>query len=179
MNKSIWNSASVPGLVLGGVCIAYELINWLCSDIETPVLAGILATVLWALKFGGCIALMVFFMKRYAASDAEIDNSDTFRFGTVVALYSAIFYAAFYFAYTVYIVPDIYKQAFDAILSSSASMLDQNSLDQIMDLEPRMPAIGCAVKLIYSFLFGLVLSAILSRNIPSRNPFVNDTPDEQ
>jgi hypothetical protein len=46
-----------------------------------------------------------------------------------------------------------------------------------------MGTVSFFTNLIYCFLFGVVLSAILSRNIPSRNPFADyqkkDTPDEQ
>jgi len=169
--NTLWNSASVPGLAVGGVCIAYELLNWACGNITTAALAGVAAALLWVLKFGGGLYLLYFFCKRYVATLDNPDGSDTFRFGVVVSLYSSIFYAAFYLAYTLYIVPDIYKEAFDAIIESGLGMADQSVLDQITELEPSMPAIGCVCKFVYSFLFGLILSAIYSRSIPSRNPF--------
>ena len=50
--------------------------------------------------------------------------------------------------------------------------------------EMNLGTISFFTNLIYCFLFGTVLSAILSRNIPSRNPFADfrqndNSPDEQ
>ena len=39
---------------------------------------------------------------------------------------------------------------------------------------PRLPTFSFFVNLFYCWLFGTVLSAILSRNIPSRNPFTDE-----
>ena len=41
-----------------------------------------------------------------------------------------------------------------------------------------MPQITFFSNLIYCFFFGTILSFILSRNVPSRNPFADHTSDE-
>lgn len=170
-SKSVFNDAAVPGLVLALVSIAYELLCYLGGKIDSAVLAGTLSVVLWIAKFVGCILLLRLFMKKYAAADSKVDNSQVFRFGVVAALYSAILYSAFYFAYTTYIVPDMFKDAMDQVVASMSSSLDQASLERVEELIPQMPLYSFIGKLIYCFLFGTVLSAILSRNIPSSNPF--------
>ena len=52
-------------------------------------------------------------------------------------------------------------------------MLDSNSLAMLEKMEGSYPQISFFSNLIYCFLFGTVLSAILSRDIPSRDPFSN------
>jgi len=169
--RSVFNDAAISGLALGAVSISYELLNHLGKSIESGVIAGSLAVLLWIAKFVGCILLLRFFMKRYSLTDSQIDNSQTFRFGVVTALYSALLYAAFYFIYVVYIVPDIFEQSFAMIRDSYSQSLPAESMEQIENMMGNLPTISFFAMLIYCFLFGTILSAILSRNIPSRNPF--------
>ena len=52
-------------------------------------------------------------------------------------------------------------------------MLDSNSMSMLEKMEEDYPQISFFSTLIYCFLYGTVLSAILSRNIPERDPFAN------
>ena len=52
-------------------------------------------------------------------------------------------------------------------------MLDSNSMAMLEKMEDAYPQIAFFSNLIYCFLYGTVLSAILSRNIPTRDPFAN------
>ena len=171
--KTMWNEAGVAGLVLGGVSIAYMASGVLVGKMQTGVVSSLLSIVLWAAKFAGCIYLMKFFMKKFSESEPEADNSDTFRFGMMTALLSALLYAAFSMAYMQFINPDSVTEAFESVMDMYESMLDSNSLEQIENMIPKMPAISFFTNLVYCFLFGTVLSAIFSRNIPSKNPFEN------
>ena len=54
-----------------------------------------------------------------------------------------------------------------------SSMLDSNSMAMLEKMEDSFPQISFFSNLIYCFLFGLVLSAILSRNIPKRDLFAD------
>ena len=169
--KSIWNSAAVPGAVLGGVCIAYQLAGLLLTKTDAPVLAGLVSTLLWLAKFIGCIWLMHFFMKKFAAADPDVDNSDTFKFGVVTALFSALIYSAFYFAYAQFIAPDMFDEAFSMISESYSTFMTEDMLEQVENIKPDMPKILFFSSLLYCFIYGTVLSAILSRKVPSANPF--------
>ena len=42
-----------------------------------------------------------------------------------------------------------------------------------------LPQITFISNLIYCFLYGMILSFILSRNIPSKDPFADYKPEEQ
>lgn len=183
--KDLWDAAGKAGLVLGLVSTAYVLISGLLASLNgstgMALLSTLLAFILWAAKFAGCILLMRFFMKRFTAAHPGVDNSDTFRFGMVTALLSALIFAAFDMAYLTWIAPDTMSQAMETIQQSYGSMMPAESLEAMENMN--FGVISFFTNLIYCFLFGTVLSAILSRNIPSRNPFAGferkDTPDEQ
>ena len=55
-------------------------------------------------------------------------------------------------------------------------MLTADQLDSMQELMPKLPTISFFANLIWCWLFGTVLAAIFSRNIPSRNPF-GDIPE--
>ncbi len=174
--KSIWNDAAVPGLVLGGVAAVYFIINTLTSRIDPDNMAATLmgsgaVMILWLVKFILCIWLMKRFMKAQSARYPEASNNDIFRFGCAVALLSAIVYSAVYLATVEFITPDVFDKALDVIRESP--MITSDAMDQIEQMIPKLPAMTFFWNLFYCWIFGTVLSAILSRNIPSSNPFEN------
>ena len=183
--KDLWDSAGKAGLVLGLVSSLYVVITYLLTKLSgstgTALLVTVLNFLLWAAKFGGCIYLMKLFMTKYAAAHPGLDNSDTFRFGMVTAFLSALIFSAFDLAYVTLIAPDTYAQAIEAAAEAYGSFLPAESLEAMQDIN--MGQVSFFTNLIYCFLFGTVLSAILSRNIPSRNPFMDNrmdnTTDEQ
>ncbi len=180
LNKSlIWNEAAKAGLVLGLIPVIYMLINQLVGKIGgAAVLTSILSMVLWAVKFGLCLWLMRVFMLKFAAKYA-VTNADTFKFGTIAALCSALIVAVFDLANVLFISPDLYTQQFDAIIGSYSSMMDSNSMQAIEKIEDSLPQITFFSNFIYCFVFGLILSLIYSRNIPSRDPFAGfETPQD-
>ena len=183
--KDLWDAAGKAGLVLGLVSTAYVFISYLLTKLAggagMAFISSILAFALWAAKFAGCILLMKFFMKRFAAAHPGIDNSGSFRFGMATALLSALIFAAFDMAYITWIAPDSMSQAVEMVQESYGAMLPAESLEALDEIN--FGSVSFFTNLIYCFLFGTVLSAILSRNIPSSNPFANpgpdNTPDEQ
>ena len=184
--KDLWDAAGKAGLVLGLVSAAYVLVSALLTKISggagMAFIFTILAFLAWAAKFAGCILLMKFFMKKFADAHPGIDNSGTFRFGMVTALLSALIFAAFDMAYVTWIAPDTMSQAIETVQESYGSMLPEESLEALEEIN--FGTVSFFTNLIYCFLFGTVLSAILSRNIPSSNPFTNpgpynNTPDDQ
>lgn len=174
--KKMWNSAGKAGLILGAVSILYFFVSqWLAGmsagKATSAFLISVLNFLVWAAKFAGCIILMRLFMKKFAAGEEQADNSDTFKWGMATAFLSALVYSAAYLAYVLFISPEVFEESFDLIMQNYSSMLDSNSIDAIDALKDRMPTLSFFGNLIYCFLFGTILSAILSRNIPSRNPF--------
>ena len=171
--KSLWNEAGLPGLVLGLVPIACMAVNQICNG------SGVLSVLVWILKFGGCIYLMYFFLKRFLLGHDEAGRSDVFRFGLVVALLSALVCAGCQLAYVLLINPDMYEEAVESALNSGlSSQLDSNSLAAFEEMIPRLPVLSFFANLVYCFLFGLVVSAIVSSSLVSNNPF-DDNKEQQ
>ena len=175
----MWEDAGKAGLVLGLVSTAYLFINQFLSGLQiSSLLVMILSTILWAAKFGGCIWLMIYFMKRLVKQNPAADNSTTFRFGMLTAALSALVYAAASFANISFIAADTIAEQTNLMLQQMAPMMDSNSMTQMDKLMDKLPQITFFSNLIYCFCFGTILSGILSRNIPSRNPFENNTSEE-
>lgn len=170
-NKRTWDAAARAGLALGGVSALYFALNSLLSE-HAPALIGTFGTslvnlVLWGVKFWLCIALLQRFMKQFAAQDEDISNGDTLRFGICTSLLSSLVYSACYLAWVLFVQPDIFVNAMQAV----AANLPADVLAQMQELMGKMPQYTFYVNLIYCFLFGTLLSLILSRNIPSQDPF--------
>lgn len=173
--KGIWNDAARSGLVLGLVAIAYMVINSLTGKINASgvgaAVINVASLLLWAFKFYLCIRLMKYFMQKYAASHEGISNGDSFRFGTATAMLSALLYAGFSLAWTMFIQPNELKDAMDVAMAAYENMLTEAQMETIQELVPKLPTITFFTNLLWCWLFGTVLAAIFSRNIPSRNPF--------
>lgn len=179
-NKNIWNPAGIAGLALGGASTAYMfLTQWTSSSDMPAILSVVLTTLFWLAKFGGCIWLMLYFMKKFACENPEADNSTTFRFGLVSSLLSALIFAAASFANIAFISADLFDAQIESMLQQMAPMMDSNSLNMIDKVTANMPQISFFTNLVYCVIYGTVLSAILSRNIPSKNPFADYKPNDQ
>ena len=172
----MWEQAGKAGLVLGGVSILYMLCTTLTGKVAEAGHAVFLMTVLnlllWLGKLGLCIFLMRFFLLKFSLTDPSADNARVFRFGTLTALLSALLYSAFYMAYVSFIEPDTFSKTLEMLQDNP--MLGASQISAVEDMIPRLPTISFFVNLIWCWLFGTVLSAIFSRNIPPQNPFVDE-----
>lgn len=170
--NSILNWASVAGLALGAVSTAYFFITqYLPKLIDSAVAVTAIDTVLWGLKFVGCILLMKIFMQKLVLSESGATAAHTFRMGMYAAIFSALIFAGANLAYILYINPGSIEEAFALVKSQYASILDSNSLAAMESVEDRIPQISFFSNLIYCALYGTALSGILCRYIPRRDPF--------
>ena len=177
-NVIIRNEAGKDGLILGLVTILLMLASQFAGKIDSPAITGVLGFFLWLAKFLGCIFLMRFFMKKLVARYDGVIGADTFRLGVWVALFSALICSAFTLINMLYISPDSLSETFDQLFEQMGPMLDSNSQEALTAMEPKMPVISFFSTLIYCFLFGVILSAILSRNIPKADPFAEVEDDD-
>ncbi|MBO4475334.1 MAG: DUF4199 domain-containing protein [Bacteroidales bacterium] len=173
--KTIWNEALRTGLVLGGISIAYTVINILLSKIQggtaVSVLVNVSGVLLWVFKLVLCIKLFKVFMLKFSAAHEDLTNSESFRYGVAMAFLSALLYSAFYLAWITLIQPDMIKDSMELASEAYANIFTAEQLESMEELTPKLPALTFFGNLLYCTLFGTVLSAIFSRNIPSRNPF--------
>ena len=178
IRKDMWNTAAKAGLVLGAVSAAYMYVTQLMAG-TSGFMMTLLSFLLWTVKFGGCIWLMSFFMKKHAATHPDVGNKGTFNLGMATALLSALVYSAAAFANVAFISGDAIAEQMEMMMQQMGSMMDSNSMALMDSYMQRLPQITFFSNLLYCFVFGTVLSYILSRNIPSRDPFANYKPDQQ
>ena len=179
--KIVWNDAATSGLVLGGVSIAYMLCNILLGKLQggtaVSVIVNVSSVLLWVFKFILCIRLMKLFMQKFAARHEDVSNRDTFSFGSATALLSALLYSGFFLAWVLFVQPDMFKESIDLALGSYDGVFSAAQMETMEEMIPKLPAMTFFVNLFWCWLFGVVLSAIFSRDIPPRNPFVNNDSD--
>ena len=175
--RAMWNEAGKAGLVLGIIPIVYLLLSALLAKLSggaaVAFLLSILKFLLWVVKFGGCIYLMSYFMKALVKKYDGVDNRKTFNFGMMTAALSALIVAAYSLAQSLIIDPAELREAMETAMSSYSSMLDSNSMAVMDNMMNNLPQINFFANLIYCFLFGTVVSALFSRNIPPQDPFAN------
>ncbi len=180
IQKDMWNTAGKAGLVLGLISTAYLFITKWTGQAEMPGFVSILLSgLLWCIKFGGCIWVMMFFMKKYCAENPDADSRRTRRLGSMMAFLSALVFSAFSLADVTLISTDFYTEQIEQIMQTAAPMLDSNSLSEVEDIMDKLPQITFFSNLIYCFVYGSLLGAILSRFIPGNDPFASYKPDEQ
>ena len=180
IQKNMWNTAGKAGLYLGLASTAYLFITQFMTQVEMPALVNsILTFVLWAAKFAGCIWIMKFFMKKFATENDSVNNSGIFRLGLMMAILSAVVYSAFTFANVAFISPELFEEQMDMVMQQMGSMMDSNTQSLFETYMENLAQITFISNLIYCFIFGTVLSFILSRNIPSKDPFADYKPYEQ
>ena len=181
LKKNLWNIAGIAGLALGAISAAYMFAEQvIAGNLEQPsMLKQLIAYALWGIKFVGCIMVMKFFMKKFASENKEADNRMTFRMGMAAAFLSALLFSAVSFANMAYFSTDYFEMVYETLYQQMQPMMDSNTasvFSQVVDIAPQL---SFFYNLVYCFLFGTVLSAVLSRNIPSRDPFADYKPDEQ
>lgn len=176
--NSFWNQAAKAGLVLGGVSALYLMVTYLLGLINSSgfvkILLSVVGALLWAAKFAACVYLMKSFIQKFANGQPEESGGrklSAFSYGALVSFLSALIYSAVYLAYNTYIVPEI----FDQLMESYRNMpiMTSETLETIEQIMPKMPTIMFFSNLIYCTLFGIIVTAFVSKNTESSNPFKN------
>lgn len=116
-------------------------------------------------------------MKKFHAAHSEATNKDVYHMGLLTALLSAFFYASLQLIDMSYISTEFYAEQYQIILQQYSSIMDSNTLNTLKGFMDDMPIYTFAWTLIYCTAYGAVLSAILSRNIPSKDPFMDHKPE--
>lgn len=177
-HKTIWNDAAKSGLVLGLVTIVLMIPALYTANLSGKLLAGILNFALWLAKFIICIMVMKHYLVKFAKSHKGVRSSHTRRFGMATALASALIVAAFQFLNTAYINPDMYAQAMETAMESYSSMMTSSEIEAMRETFSGLPTITFFVMFFYCAIYGIVLSSILSRNIPDATSIFDDPDDD-
>ena len=177
LRKNMWNTAGVAGLALGGVSILYLVYSHLVVDSsnlqqEPSTFIAILSYIVWALKIFGCIFLMNFFMKKFFSENRNIDRSVVFKMGMAAAILSALVYSSAYLLDMMYISNEYYDAVISQAIDQMRPFMDKNASNNINGMLSILPKVTFIFNLGYCFIYGTVLSAILSRKFPPKNYFV-------
>ena len=177
-NNILWEKASKAGIVLGLVSATYLLLSSLLArfagNINSGFLLTLLSMLLWSVKFIACIGLMKYFMIRLKLSYKGVNSNLAFKFGLRVALLSAFVYSVCYLANLLYLSKDIIQAQMDLIMNQYANMVDSNTMNAMTKMQDSIPLMSTVFNLIYCFLFGTVLSKILSKTLIPDEDFYQD-----
>ena len=184
--KVFWDGAGKAGLVLGLVSIVYMLIEQLLLQDAAEKLGTAPATLvtflLWTAKFVGCILLMRWFMRRFADTHDGVTRRDASRYGSAIALTSALIYSAFVLAWSKFIDTEMFTRAFEQAAEQYSAYMDSNTMEMMEEMQGQMPVIAFFSNFIWCFLYGSILSSILSSRIGrdvdpfagGKDPFTTD-----
>ena len=180
-NKTLWNDAARVGIVFGlfsSVCLGLKEASALTGSTFVVTAAAI---ILWAVEFFGCILLMKKYMIDETQKHREITQVQLYKFGRRVALLSGLILAAVD-AIIVNYIPD---ETLQASLSEAMAVMPaglqadaDESVGLMMDNFPLFTFLG---QWLYCFLYGSILSAIMSRYVFMYSIFRNtmEPPQEE
>ena len=171
---TLTNRAAVTGAILGLVSGSYTFISFALSSVQHPgggIAIGLLSPVLWIAKFVGCILIMRWAMQKLVASYEGVTNGDTLALGLASAAFSALITAAAGYVAMEYVFPEAVSAQLDQVYQMYGKFLDSNSMSMMDKMVESYSMISFFSSLIWCFIYGAVLSKILSNRIPERNPF--------
>ena len=116
---------------------------------------------------------MAFFMKKLCADYEGVSSRDTHRYGRRIAFCSALILAGISLLLTVTVSGEAIEAAMEETLRAYGSYLDSNALAAFDDMRDRLPALTFFSQFLWAWLYGCILSSILSRYIPRQDPFLS------
>lgn len=156
--KIIRNEAAVAALAFGAVSGG-------CCFLE-PVIAGSnlvwLSTVISLVKLVGLIWLMRFMMLRLRDRYEGVRRRELLSYGVWIALFSALITGICSYVCIEYAFPNFYADAFNTLWESMAPMMDANTNAVMSTMESYYSVISLASVTLWCFIYGWILSGILS-----------------
>ena len=179
-DKNIWNDAARVGIIFGlfsSACLGLKELSSLSGSTFLVALVGI---VVWALEFFGCIWLMRHYMISETKKYQGIQQRDLYKFGRRVALLSGLILAAVN-AYAVSLVPpETMEETLNAVATSMPGGMQADAQEQLGTMMDKFPLYTFVGQWIYCFLYGSILSAIMSRYVFMYSIVTGtDTPTEE
>lgn len=173
-NNTLWNEAAKAGAFLGAVSVGCLALKEWAGTSGNNFLITAAAVILWAVEFFGCILIMKNVMLSLRDRYEGVKMADTYRLGRRAALLSGLLLAS---AQTLFILkmPEAEMNAFTDQLMTAIPMgaAGREEVEGMMD---KLPLITFISQWIYCFLYGTVLSSILSRYIFLQKLFGGDFP---
>ena len=163
-----WSSAAMDGLYLSLVTIIYSLIVSVF-----PTESFLIKTLLWIVKFGGCLYLLWYFMKRWSDQFDTITYSQSYNYGFIVCLLSSVICACFSYAQVEWFFPGHTEEAINL---AKETMIQQGTLnssteDTMNTFFNNIGRISLFASLVYYTIFGGIAAAITANFTKKTNPF--------
>ena len=172
-SKTLWNEAGRVGFVFGGFSSLCLVLKEGAGLTNSHFLVMAAAIILWAVEFFGCILLMKKYMLDLRDKFDGVTMVDTYRFGRRVGILSGLILAAVN-AILVMHTPEETMADMLSQVSASLSGLGGVSEDELGRIADKLPLYTFIFQWIYCFLYGSVLSAIMSRYIYAQDIFKQD-----
>ncbi len=113
-------------------------------------------------------------MKKLLGSYEGVTRQNLLGYGTLIALFSAIITAACSYISVQYVFPGQITEAFNTAFEQTAGMLDSNSMAALEGLESKMGVISLVSNLIWCFVYGWILSSIMSSSLVGKKNIFDD-----
>ena len=185
-NTALWNEAAKAGALLGLVSVGCLLLRELAAVSGVDFLVTASAVILWVVEFFGCILLMKKAQLDLRDKYEDIKVADTFRLGRRAALLSGLVLASAQALVVMYMPRETMDQLVSAVSESMKMTTSQQ--EEVSGMMDRLPVFTFIFQWLYCFLYGTVLSSIMSRYIFFQKLFggpfdgpedKQNTPDEQ
>lgn len=185
-NTTLWNEAAKAGALLGLVSISCLVLKELAGMSGSAFLVQAAVVILWSVEFFGCILLMKKVQLDLRDKYENVKMEDTFRLGRRAAALSGLLLASAQALIILYMP----QETMDTLVSDISQAMSMTSAqkEQVEGMLDKMPLYTFVFQWLYCFLYGTVLSSIMSRYIflqklfggPFDGPQDNDnTPDQQ
>lgn len=185
-NTTLWNEAAKAGALLGLVSVSCLVLKELAGMSRSAFLEQAAVVILWSVEFFGCILLMKKVQLDLRDKYENVKMEDTFRLGRRAAALSGLLLASAQALIILYMP----QETMDTLVSdiSQAMSMTSSQKEQVEGMLDKMPLYTFVFQWLYCFLYGTVLSSIMSRYIflqklfggPFDGPQDNDnTPDQQ
>lgn len=163
--KYLFRYAAIDGLILSSVTVAVLLFSPLLRNV--PFLGFFISVI----KIAGCLTLLYYLMKRYAAANNCTRYGECFGYGVMVCLFSSFICAAFSYICAEFIHSGIYEQQLlemKELYSASDYGVASETFDYLLD---HYSTILFFTSIVYYFIIGLIFSAIFAGSARVKDPF--------
>lgn len=185
-NTLLWNEAAKAGLLFGLVSVSCLALKELATLSGSTFLVQAAAIVLWAVEFFACILLMKKVQLDLRDKFEGVKMADTFVLGRRAALLSGLLLASAQALIIMHMPEETMDQLVGTV--SEAMPMSASQKEQMDGMLDKLPVLTFLFQWMYCFLYGTILSSIMSRYIflqklfigPFNGPQNNEnTPDEQ
>ena len=178
-NKTLWNEAGRVGFVFGGFSSLCLVLQEGAALTGSTFLVQAAAIILWAVEFFGCILLMKKYMLDLRDKFDDVTMVDAYRFGRRVALLSGLILAAVDAVIIMKMPQDTVESVISELNTAVSGKLGAGFEGEVGKFVDKLPLYTFLGQWLYCFLYGSLLSGIMSRYIYLQGPFQGRGGDDQ